>query len=71
MNPYGSEQQGDPGVISQTKDRVSEAVRATGDAVRENAVPITSTALVVGVVGFAIGWICGQSSARSARYWHQ
>jgi hypothetical protein len=70
MDADKSERPDDPGIVGQTRDRVSETARAAGDAVRENAVPITSTALVVGVVGFAIGWMCGQSSARSARYWH-
>ena len=70
MSPDKIEQPEDPGLIGQTKDRISETAQAARDTVRDNAGTITASALVFGVVGFAIGWICGQSSARSERYWH-
>lgn len=50
---------------SRAKDQISEAARRAG----ENPGAISVTAVLFGVLGFAIGWACGQSSARSERYW--
>lgn len=69
MNPEERGQPDNPGVVDEAKGKAIETVRAAHNAVRANAVTVTSTALVVGPVGVAIGWMLGQSSARSARYW--
>lgn len=50
----------------------SQARRHAGQAVgtvRENPGTISTVAILFGIAGFAIGWACGQSSARSERYW--
>jgi len=70
MSPDKIQRSEDPGLIGRGKDQINSAARAASDTVRENPGAITTTALVLGVAGFAIGWICGQSSARSERYWH-
>jgi len=56
--------------LSGAKDKVTETAGQARDAVRENPGTFTSVALMVGAVGFALGWLCGQSSARSERHWH-
>lgn len=52
-------------MYSQARDRAGEAARGAG----ENLGAISTTAVLFGIVGFALGWVCGQSSARSERNW--
>jgi hypothetical protein len=70
MGPDKVARSEDESLIGQTKDRVSAPAHATRDTVRENSGTITTAALLVGAVGFAIGCICGQSAAQSDRSWH-
>jgi len=51
-------------MYAQAKGKVSEAARGAS----EHMGAISATAVLFGVVGFALGWMCGQSSARSERY---
>lgn len=69
MDPKKIEQSEGSSLITRTKDQIGETAQAARDVVRENAGTVTATALLFGVVGFAIGWVCGQSSARSEHYW--
>jgi len=69
MDPDKIEQSEESSLIGRTTDQIGETAQAARDAVRENAGTITATALLFGVVGFAIGWMCGQSSARSQSHW--
>ena len=55
-------------LYSQAKDQVSEAVHGAGDAVRGNPGTISTVAIVFGIAGFALGYVCGHSS-RSGHYW--
>jgi hypothetical protein len=70
MDPDKIEGSEESGLIARTKDQIGETAQAARDTVRENAGTITTTALLFGVAGFAIGWAYGQSSARSERYWY-
>jgi hypothetical protein len=56
-------------MYSEAKSQVSEAARNASDAVRENPGTASSIAVVFGIAGFALGFMCGQGSARSQRYW--
>lgn len=69
MDPDKIEESRPASLVSETKDQISETAQAARDTIRENAGTITTAALIFGVAGFAIGWMCGQSSARSDRYW--
>jgi len=52
-------------IYSQAKEKVGEIAHATS----ENLGAISATAIILAVAGFALGWACGHSSARSHRYW--
>jgi hypothetical protein len=58
------------GLYSEAKERVGNAAGEAGSVVRENIGTVSTTAILIGAAGFFIGWLCGQSSARSGRYWH-
>lgn len=57
-------------MYSQAKDQVSGAARSAADTVRENPGTISSVAIIFGIAGFAIGFVCGQSSGRSRHHWY-
>jgi len=69
MDPDKIERSEDPSLIDRSRDQISDATQAVRDTTLENTDTITVSALVFAVAGFAIGWVCGQSSARSERYW--
>lgn len=53
----------------QMDEPTSRTMRDAGTTVRENPGTFTTLALVVGAAGFVVGWLCGQSAARSDHYW--
>jgi hypothetical protein len=56
-------------LYSQAKDQIGEVAQGTRDTIRENPGTLSTMAILIGVAGFAFGWACGQSSARSEHYW--
>jgi hypothetical protein len=44
-------------------------VRTVSEVAQENPVTVSTAALAVGLVGFMLGFACGQSSGNSHRYW--
>jgi hypothetical protein len=70
MEPEDVDQSTVSKIYSQAKDQVAEVTQGTRDTVRDNPGTFSAIALVIGVAGFALGWACGQSSARSPRHWY-
>jgi hypothetical protein len=56
-------------LYSQAKDQIGEVAQGTRDTIRENPGTLSMMAILIGVAGFALGWACGQSSARSEHFW--
>ncbi|MFU0503650.1 hypothetical protein [Pseudaminobacter sp. NGMCC 1.201702] len=54
---------------SRAEDQMNQTTRDARETVRENPGTFTTLALLVGTIGFVVGWVCGQSSARSDHYW--
>jgi hypothetical protein len=57
-------------LYSQSERRLGSAAQHAEDLVLQHPATLSATAILIGTVGFAFGWICGQSSSRSERYWH-
>jgi hypothetical protein len=58
---------------SSKASRAASALRTQAHTVsevaQENPVTVSTAALAIGMVGFMIGFACGQSSSDSHRYW--
>jgi hypothetical protein len=52
-------------VYSQARDQIS----AAAEGARENLGTISTTAILFGIVGFTLGFVCGQNSTRSGHHW--
>jgi len=70
MDPDDTDQPKASRIYSEAKGRIGEASQRAGETIRDSPGTFATMALVIGTVGFALGWICGQASARSERYWH-
>jgi hypothetical protein len=70
MQPNEAEESTASKMYSQAKDQISEATQGARETVGGNPGTFSAIALLIGVVGFALGWAYGQSSARPPRYWH-
>lgn len=68
MEPDESDQSKTSKVISQAKDQIGEVAKDARSMVSDNPGTVTAMAILIGMTGFALGWACGQSSARSERY---
>ena len=69
MEPDDADQSKASQLYTQGKDQIGELAQGTRDTIRENPRTLSIMAILVGMAGFALGWACGQSSARSERYW--
>ncbi|MGN6772965.1 MAG: hypothetical protein ACTHJQ_24420 [Rhizobiaceae bacterium] len=69
MEPDDADQSKASQLYTGAKDQIAEVAQGTRDTIRENPGTLSMMALLVGMAGFALGWACGQSSARSERYW--
>ena len=68
MEPDESDQSKTSKVISKGKDQIGEVAKDARAMMSANPGTVTAMAILIGMAGFALGWACGQSSARRDRY---
>jgi hypothetical protein len=69
MEPEEEDQSKASQLYTGAKDQIGEMAQGPREAMRENPGTFSVMAILVAMAGFALGWACGQSSARSERYW--
>jgi hypothetical protein len=70
MEPEDSAPSDEATLYSQSERRPGGSAQNASDPVLEHPLTLSATAILIGAAGFALGWVCGQSSARSERYWY-
>ena len=69
MEPDEEDQSKDSELYSKAKDQIGEMAQGPREVMHENPGTFSIMAILVGMARFALGWACGQSSARSKRCW--